>query len=108
MNNTITQVSAITAQDVASYLRLPELTQADTNTINTMIGVAQDYIKHYTGQTDLDQFPDFVQVVFVLCEDMWDTRTLYVDKSNLNNMVETILGMHSINLLPTPEVEGNA
>lgn len=107
MNN-ITKVSEITAADVADYLRLPEVTDTDTNTINTMIGVAKTFITNYTGQTDLDNFQDFVIVVFVLCQDMWDTRSLYVEKSNLNNVVDTILGMHSINLLPEVEDTENA
>lgn len=107
MNN-ITKVSEITAADVADYLRLPEATDTDTNTINTMIGVAKTFITNYTGQTDLDNFQDFVIVVFVLCQDMWDTRSLYVDKSNHNNVVDTILGMHSINLLPEAEDDEDA
>jgi hypothetical protein len=47
----------------------------------------------------LDDFQDFVIVVFILVQDMWDTRSLYVDKSDLNKVTETILGMHSVNLL---------
>ena len=104
MENAITQVSQITAADVAEYLRLPEVTATDTNTLNTMIGVAKTFIQNYTGQTDLDEYQDFVIVVFILCQDMWDNRTLYVDKTNLNKVVDTILGMHSINLLPEAEV----
>lgn len=105
--NTITTVSEITAADIADYLRLPEVTEADTNTLNNMLGVAKTFIAKYTGQTDLDDFQDFVIVVFVLCQDMWDNRSLYIDKSNLNKVVDTILGMHSINLLPEAE-EDNA
>jgi len=100
MNN-ITKVSEITYQDVADYIRLSEVTQDDQNTLTTLINVSKTFISNYTGQTDLDNFPDFVIVVFILCQDMWDNRTLYVDNSNLNKVVETILGMHSINLLPT-------
>lgn len=101
--NTITKVSDITAADIAEYIRLPEVTTADQNTLNNLIGVAKTFISNYTGQTDLDDFQDFVIVVFILCQDMWDNRTLYVDKSNLNKVVDTILGMHSINLLPEAE-----
>lgn len=108
MENAVTKVSEITAADIADYLRLPEVTTADTKTLNTMLGVAKTYIKNYTGQTELDNFQDFVDVVYVLCQDMWDNRSLYVDKSNLNNVVETILGMHSINLLPEVEDSENA
>lgn len=101
--NTITQVSQITANDVAEYLRLPEVTDADISALNMMLGAAKNFITNYTGQTDLDQHQDFVTVVFVLCQDMWDNRSLYVDKTNLNKIIETTLGMHSINLLPEAE-----
>lgn len=101
----ITKVSEITAEAVAEYLRLDETDSTDTDTLNTLIGVAKSYIVNYTGQTEtaLDDFPEFVIAVYILVQDMWDNRTLYVDKSNLNSTVESILGLHSINLLPTAE-----
>ena len=102
MNN-ITKVSEITYQDVADYIRLSEITESDGNYIKNLISISKDYIKKYTGiaDEDLDKYNDLVIVVFVLCQDMYDNRSLYVDNSNLNKVVETILGMHSINLLPT-------
>lgn len=103
--NEITKVSDITYQDVAEYLRLPEVTQSDQSLLNALIGIAKDFISKYTGQDDLDAFPDFAIVVFVLCQDMWDNRTMYVDNTNLNYVIESILGMHSINLLPERESE---
>ena len=42
---------------------------------------------------------DIIIVVFILCQDMWDNRALYVDSSNVNKVVESILGLHSVNLL---------
>ena len=98
--NEITKVSQITYQDVADYLRIPEVTQSDQALLNSLIGIAKDFIKKYTGQDDLDAFQDFVIVVFVLCQDMYDNRAMYVDKTNLNYVIESILGMHSINLIP--------
>ena len=98
--NEITKVSQITCQDVAEYLRIPEVTQSDQALLNSLIGIAKDFIKKYTGQSDLDAFQDFVIVVFVLCQDMYDNRAMYVDKTNLNYVIESILGMHSINLIP--------
>ena len=99
MNN-IEKVSDITVDDVAEYLRLVETSQDDINTINLLIETAKTYIKNFTGRTDLDVFQDFVIVVLILCQDMWDNRTLYVDSNNTNKVVDTILGMHQINLLP--------
>lgn len=100
MNN-ITKVSEITYQDVAEYIRLSEVSQDDQNTLTNLINISIDYISKYTGVTveNLDNYNDMVIVVFVLCQDMWDNRTMYVDNTNLNKVVETILGMHSINLL---------
>lgn len=108
MNN-ITKVSEITYQDVAEYLRLSEVTESDQNYINNLISISTNYIKKYTGiaEENLDNYNDFVIVVFVLCQDMYDNRSLYVDNSNLNKVVETILGMHSINLLPNSNGDVN-
>ena len=99
--NQINAVSQITAQDVADYLRLCEVTQDDTNTLNTLLTVAKNYVIKYTGQTmeALDALQDIIIVVLILCQDMWDNRTLYVESSNVNKVVESILGLHSVNLL---------
>lgn len=98
----ITAISDITAQDIAEYLRIDELTTSDTNYLTTLITVAKDYILKYTGIEDeeaLDEYADMIIVVFVLCQDMYDNRAMYVDNTNLNKVVETILGMHQVNLL---------
>lgn len=96
----IMKVSDITAQDVAEYIRLDATTE-DINTLNTLINVAKVYVGEYTGRTiqDLDNYKDIIIVILILCQDMWDNRTLYVDSSNVNKVVESILGLHSINLL---------
>ena len=100
MNN-ITKISQITYQDVAEYIRLSEVTQSDQATLTNLINISIDYISKYTGVTveKLDNYNDMVIVVFILCQDMWDNRTMYVENNNLNKVVETILGMHCINLL---------
>ena len=102
MNN-INKVSDITYTDIADYLRL-DVSINDTdiiNTLNNLIKISKTYISNYTGRTieELDNYQDFIIVVFILCQDMYDNRTLYVDNNNLSNVVETILGMHSVNLL---------
>lgn len=99
--NAITKVSDIQATDVAEYIRIDEVTADDTKFLTTLISVAKDFIEKYTGRSEeeLDSFEDFIIVVFILCQDMYDNRTMYVDKSNLNKVVETILGLHQVNLL---------
>lgn len=91
------KVSQITYQHIADYIRLTEVSSAEQTLLTNLITIAKAFIKEHTGVTDLDEFDDFVIVVFILCQDMYDNRTLYVDKTNLNKVVETILGMHSIN-----------
>lgn len=99
--NDISKVSEITYQDLADYIRLSELTESDINTLNTLLTVSKAYIMQYTGRTseELDNYQDFVIVVLVLCQDMWDNRTLYVDSYNMNKVIESILDLHSVNLL---------
>lgn len=97
----VTKVSEITAQDLAEYLRLVDPTQDDLNTLNSLLTVAKVYVGEYTGRqiTELDDYRDIVIVVMILVQDMWDNRTLYVDTNNANKVVESILNLHSVNLL---------
>ena len=91
------KVSTITPEDIANYIRLQEVDEADKKLLTALITIAKKFITENTGVKDLDEYDDFLIVVFILCQDMYDNRTLYVDKNNLNKVVETILGMHSRN-----------
>ena len=97
----VSKVSDITAESVAEYLRLDEVTDSEKNTLATLISIATSFIKGYTGLDDagVDKYHEFVIVVLILCQDMWDNRTMYVDGKELNNTVQSILAMHSVNLL---------
>lgn len=99
--NVINKVSEITAQDLADYIRITEPDTNDLNTLSTLLTVAKVYIGEYTGRTieDLDNYKDIIIVVMILVQDMWDNRTNYVDSDNPNKVVESILGLHSVNLL---------
>ena len=99
--NALQKVSEITTSDLADYLNLVEVNTDETNTLSNLLSIAKAYIQGYTGLTaaQLDEHADFVIVVLILVQDMYDTRTLYVDNANLNNVVDTILGMHRVNLL---------
>ena len=97
------KVSQITNKELADYLRLTYeyLSESEKQELDVMLNVSKKFITSYTGldEDKIDEHEDFVIVVYVLVADMYDTRSMYVDKSNLNRVVETILGMHSINLL---------
>lgn len=102
-NSEITKVSDITVTDVTDYLRIPEITAEDTALLTTALNVAKEFVKSYTGLDDagMDAHDDLVIVIYVLCQSMYDNRAYYVDKSNINNVVESILNLHCTNLLPT-------
>lgn len=91
------KVSTITIKDIADYIRLTEVSKEDESLLQNLLNIAKAFIKENTGVQNLDDYDDFSIVVFILCQDMYDNRTLYVDKANLNKVVETILGMHSRN-----------
>lgn len=97
----VSKVSDITVESVAEYLRLDEVNDNEKNTLTALLSVAVSFIKSYTGLDDagVDKYPEFVIVVLILCQDMWDNRTMYVDSKDLNNTVQSILAMHSVNLL---------
>ncbi len=102
--NVITKVSDITYLDVGDYLRLTEDLLNDPNNIafiTSSISIAKAYISNYTGidEANLDNYGDLPLVVLALGQDMYDNRSLYVENTNLNKMVETILGLHQTNLL---------
>lgn len=99
----VSKVSEITTEDVARYIREDNYEESD---ISTYLNIAKNYISSYTGipvssedGESLDDFSDFVIVVYILCQDMHDNRTLYVEKANINKTVQTILDMHTRNYL---------
>lgn len=91
----VTKVSEITTNDIADFIRLDEVADADTKQLETLLIIAKDFIKNYTALDDLDKYADIVIVVYILCQDMWDNRTMYIDKGNMNKVVQTILDMHT-------------
>lgn len=101
--NQIEKVSDVTSADLAAFLRVSEVTPYEDGYLSTLIGAATAYMCKYTGLTtaQLDESQDFVPVLLVLCQDMYDNRTLYVDSANVSRMVQSTLDMHSVNLLPS-------
>ena len=105
----VSKVSEIIAQDVADYIRVDDYVESE---IQTYLNIAKNYISNYTGIPEadenadeeeevetLDTYADFVIVVYILCQDMYDNRTMYVNSGNINKVVQTILDMHTRNNL---------
>lgn len=100
------KVSDITAEDIANYLRLSEISSDEEKELKTYLAVAKNYISNYTGlpikvddekSESLDSYSDFIIVVYIFCQDMYDNRCLYVDNKSINRTVQTILDMHTRN-----------
>ena len=94
----VKKVSEIGADELADYLRVSIEDDGSTKKqLNTFLSAAIAFIKSFVGEEDeyLDKHPEFVTVVFVLVQDMYDNRTLYPDKNNLNYTVKSILDMHA-------------
>ena len=95
------KVSDITVNDIVDYCRIEEPSEDDLRFISQAMEAAKAYICSYTGLDNdrIDLHEDFIIVVYILVQDMYDNRSLYTEGKALNNTVETILGMHSVNLL---------
>lgn len=101
----INKVSEITTDNIANYIRLSDY---DDDELGTYLKIAKSYISNYTGIPEtstvegaetLDTYADFVIVVYILCQDMYDNRVMYVDGKSINKVVQTILDMHTRNNL---------
>ena len=102
------KVSEITIDDIADYIRLIEVSDSEKKELQTYLNVAKNFISNYTGiqissdieeAETLDSHEDFIIVVYILCQDMYDNRSLYVDSKSINKTVQTILDMHTRNNL---------
>ncbi|MDO5548315.1 MAG: head-tail connector protein [Eubacteriales bacterium] len=97
------KISEITLGDICQQARIePDmLDAAEEKLLTVMQDAAVDYVRSYTGLTEeeMDEHEDLTIAVLVLAADLYDNREMTVDKSNVNRVVETILGMHCRNLL---------
>lgn len=91
----VTKVSEITTKDIADFIRLGEVSSAEEIQLQTFLTVAKNYVANYTALEDLDEYADLVIAIYILCQDMYDNRSLYIDKNNPNKVVQTILDMHT-------------
>lgn len=99
------KLSKIKKTDVIEYLKLeedmyPKGSTAEKN-LFAIMSAAYNYILDYTGlsKEKADTHEQFFVAYMALCQDMIDNRSFYVDKGNVNKVVDSILGMHCENLL---------
>ena len=67
---------------------------------------AVECAKGITGLKDeqMEEHEDITIAVLTIISDMWDNRSMTVNQANINKTADTNLGLHRINLVPTPEV----
>ena len=99
--STYTKISEITQTDLVDYLRISELDSSQTQLLTTIQAAATNYIVGVTNLSlaALDNYPDLTLALYALVQDMYDNRTIYVDKANISDTVSTILNMYRTNLL---------
>ena len=95
------KVSQIQLNDITEYLRL-ETGQYSDEELTMMLSAAKSFVMSQTGldKDGLDKHEDISIAVMVLIQDMFENRSMYVEKSNVNKVVESILGMYRTNFLP--------
>lgn len=98
------RVSEIDLSVICDYCRIIEedLSDAEKLTLDALKQAAISYCAKYTGLTEiqLDEHEDITVAALTLISDMYDNRSMYVDKSNINRTADVILNMHSVNLIP--------
>lgn len=104
------KVSEIQLSDICDHIHeiKSELESNEQNQLEQiMLPAAISYCVGQTGlsKKELDEHEDITIAVLEVVADMWDDRSFIVANDKINPVVDKILAMHSINLLPSVEVE---
>ncbi len=103
------KISELTQEVILNHLReyRDNLDESDIQLLGVMKTAAIEFCKAQTGlsEEELDKHEDITVAVITLISDMWDNRSMIIQRSNVNIVVDTILGMHRMNLVPTPDAE---
>lgn len=96
-----TKIGEVTVGDLADYLHLTEYDTTQEQLLITIKAAAVNYIIGVTGLTvtEIDNYPDLTLVLYCLAQNLFDNRSIYIDKVNLNDTVDTVLNMYRTNLL---------
>lgn len=93
------KISEIKIADLKNYLHVYH--DEDNNLITAILAASKAFVKNYTGLSNdnLDISEDLSMAVFILATELYDNRTYTVDNASVNPVIQSILEMHSINLL---------
>lgn len=95
------KVSELDEVYIAQYLKLDEPDEEDFIFVRTCFEAAKSFVKTQTGLDDerMDEHDDLTIAVLVLIQDMHDNRRMYVDKTNVNKVVDSIIYQYAENWL---------
>lgn len=94
------KVSQITTIELVKYLRIDDVDE-EYDLLNSLLSAAKAYVRDETGLTDeeIDLHEDLSIAVMVIVSDLYDNRQTYVDKTNINKVVDSMLYRHKVNFL---------
>ncbi len=94
------KISEVEVKDIKNYLNI--LHDEDDQLIRSIMVGAKAYIQSYTGLSteSMENSEDLAIVLYVIAAELYDNRSMTVDRlSKVNPLVETMLNLHSVNLL---------
>jgi hypothetical protein len=93
------KISEVTIEHLKDYANV--FHNEDDDLFANILLATKAYIRGYTGLDDisLDLKDDLTIALMILAMDMYDIRTFNIESAKANLMVQSILQMHSINLL---------
>lgn len=95
------KISELQVENVKHYLRLTETSKEDDAFLSSILEAAKKYVSSQTNlqSKEIDEYSDLTIAVLIICQDMYDNRSMYVDKTNINKTVDSILSMHRDSLV---------
>lgn len=93
------KISEVTIEELKEYANVEH--ELDDKLFQAILMTTKSYIKNYTGLTleQMDNKEDLTIALMILANEMYDNRSYTVDNDKANKVVNSILDMHSINLL---------
>jgi uncharacterized phage protein (predicted DNA packaging) len=93
------KISEIKISNIKDYLHVYH--DEDDTLISAILIASKSFVRNYTGLSseNLDAKDDLSMAVFILASELYDNRAYTVENNNINPVIQTILNMHSVNLL---------
>lgn len=91
--------SEVSITDLKEYAHVDH--SLDDGLFKIILQATTSYIKNYTGLTleQMDDKEDLTMALMILSNEMYDNRVYAVENDKVNKIVNSILDMHSVNLL---------